>query len=179
MAMSKNDINIVESLIRGGASSAEIMSEIEKIEARIKAEEEAKKKAANAEEEKIAKRDAARTKLIEASIQYALDCGWVEKKDIQELDIQELEKAFLAEEKVIDNMKEFNKFFKGGTGGFNKFFKGNAASSDITWDPLFDALFGDTKKDCKGGDKCDASDCSQSKSSKSSLIDQIDELLKK
>ena len=87
MAMSKNDINIVESLIRGGASSAEIMSEIEKIEARMKAEEEAKKKAANAEEEKIAKRNAARTKLIEASIQYALDCGWVEKKDIQESDI--------------------------------------------------------------------------------------------
>lgn len=177
MAMSKNDVNIVESLIRGGASSAEIMSEIEKIEARIKVEEEAKKKAANAEEEKIAKRDAARTKLIEASIQYALDCGWVEKKDIQELDIQELEKAFLAEEKVIDNMKEFNKFFKGGTGGFNKFFKGTAASSDIpdpTLEQLADMLMGNSEK---AGCKCDASDCSKSKSSKS-LIDQIDELLK-
>ena len=163
MAMSKNDVNIVESLIRGGASSAEIMSEIEKIEARIKTEEEAKKKATEAEKEKIAKRDAARTKLIEASIQYALDCGWVEKKDIQELDIQELEKAFLAEEKVIDNMKEFNKFFKGG-----------AASSDIpdpTFEPLLDALFGDPKKECK----CDKkADCLESKS----LIDQIDELLK-
>jgi hypothetical protein len=177
MAMSKNDINIVESLIRGGASSAEIMSEIEKIEARIKVEEEAKKKTANAEKEKIAKRDAARTKLIEASIQYALDCGWVEKKDIQELDIQELEKAFLAEEKVIDNMKEFNKFFKRGTGGFNKFFKGTPASSDIldpTLEPLLDALFGDTKKECKCDKKDKKVDCSESKS----LIDQIDELLR-
>lgn len=177
MAMSKNDVNIVESLIRGGASSAEIMSEIEKIEARIKTEEEAKKKAANAEKEKIAKRDAARTKLIEAIMQYALDFGWVEKKDIQELDIQELEKAFLAEEKVIDNMKEFNKFFKGGTVGFNKFFKGGAASSDIsdpTFEPLLDALFGDTKKECKCDKKDKKVDCSENKS----LIDQIDELLR-
>lgn len=120
MAMSKNDVNIVESLIRGGASSAEIMSEIEKIEARIKVEEEAKKKAANAEKEKIAKRDAARTKLIEAVMQYALDFGWVEKKDISDKDIQELDKALRAEEKVIEDMKEFG----------DKFFKWGAASSE-------------------------------------------------
>lgn len=161
MAMSKNDVNIIESLIRGGASSAEIMSEIEKIEARIKVEEEAKKKAANAEKEKIAKRDAARTKLIEAVMQYALDFGWVEKKDISDKDIQELDKALHAGEKVIEDMKEFgDKFFE----------KGAAASFDIfdsTFEQLVDALFGDAKKDKKA-------DCSKSKS----LIDQIEELLK-
>lgn len=173
MAMSKNDVNIVESLIRGGASSAEIMSEIEKIEARIKAEEEAKKKAAEVEKEKIAKRDAARTKLIEAVMQYALDCGWVEKKDISDKDIQELDKALRAEEKVIEDMKEFG----------DKFFKGTAASSDIfdsTFEQLVDTLMGNTKKaecKCETSKKCDASDCSKSKSSKS-LIDQIEELLK-
>ena len=164
MAMSKNDAHIVESLIRGGASSAEIMSEIEKIEARIKAEEEAKKKAANAEKEKIAKRDAARTKLIEAVMQYALDFGWVEKKDISDKDIQELDKALRAGEKVIEDMRELG----------DKFFEGTPASSDIfdsTFEPLLDALFGDTKKECK----CDKkADCSESKS----LIDQIEELLK-
>lgn len=165
MAMSKNDAHIVESLIRGGASSAEIMSEIEKIEARIKAEEEAKKKAENAEKEKIAKRDAARTKLIEAVMQYGLDCDWFEKKDISDKDIQELDKAFHALEKEIEDMKEFG----------DKFFKGTAASSDIfdsTFEQLFDALFGDTKK---AGCKCDKkADCSENKS----LIDQIDELLR-
>lgn len=165
MAMSKNDVNIVESLIRGGASSAEIMSEIEKIEARIKAEEEAKKKAANAEKEKIAKRDAARTKLIEAVMQYALDCGWVEKKDISDKDIQELDKALRAEEKVIEDMKEFS----------DKFFDGTAASSDIfdsTFEQLVDTLMGNTKK---AGCKCDKKvNGSESKS----LIDQIDELLR-
>ena len=166
MAMSKNDVNIVESLIRGGASSAEIMSEIEKIEARIKAEEEAKKKAANAEKEKIAKRDAARTKLIEAIMQYTLDCGWVEKKDISDKDIQELDKALRAEEKVIEDMKEFgDKFFESGS----------AASSDIfdsTFEQLVDTLMGNTKK---ARCKCDKKvDCSESKS----LIDQIDELLR-
>lgn len=170
MAMSKNDINIVESLVRGGASSAEIMSEIEKIEARIKVEEEAKKKVANAEKEKIAKRDAARTKLIEAVIQYALDCGWVEKKDILDKDIQELDKALRAEEKVIDNVKEFN----------DKLFQGGTVSSDLLdgCEDIFERLMEglDTgKKDCKC--KGDASDCSQSKSRKS-LIDQIDELLR-
>ena len=165
MAMSKNDAHIVESLIRGGASSAEIMSEIEKIEARIKVEEEAKKKAENAEKEKIAKRDAARTKLIEAVIQYALDFGWVEKKDISDKDIQELDKALRAEEKVIENMKEFG----------DKFFKGGAASSDIfdsTFEQLVDTLMGNTKKArCKCNKKVD---CSESKN----LIDQIDELLR-
>lgn len=165
MAMSKNDVNIVESLIRGGASSAEIMSEIKKIEARIKAEEEAKKKAANAEKEKIAKRDAARTKLIEAVMQYALDFGWVEKKDISDKDIQELDKALRAEEKVIEDMKEFG----------DKFFEGTAASSDIfdsTFEQLVDTLMGNTKK---ARCKCDKkADCSESKS----LIDQIDELLR-
>ena len=165
MAMSKNDVNIVESLIRGGASSAEIMSEIEKIEARIKAEEEAKKKAANAEKEKIAKRDAARTKLIEAVMQYALDCGWVEKKDISDKDIQELDKALRAEEKVIEDMKEFG----------DKFFKGTAASYDIfdsTFEQLVDTLMGNTKKArCKCDKKVDRSEGK-------SLIDQIDELLR-
>lgn len=168
MAMSKNDAHIVESLIRGGASSAEIMSEIEKIEARIKAEEEAKKKAANAEKEKIAKRDAARTKLIEAVMQYALDFGWVEKKDISDKDIQELDKALRAWEKVIEDMREFgDKFFE----------RGAAASSDIfdlTFEPLLDALFGDIKKECKCDKKDKKADCSESKS----LIDQIDELLR-
>lgn len=153
MAMSKNDAHIVESLIRGGASSAEIMSEIEKIEARIKVEEEAKKKAANAEKEKIAKRDAARTKLIEAVMQYALDFGWVEKKDISDKDIQELDKALRAWEKVIEDMREFG----------DKFFEKGAA-----------ALFGDAKKECKCDKKDKKVDCSESKS----LIDQIEELLK-
>lgn len=165
MAMSKNDAHIVESLIRGGASSAEIMSEIEKIEVRIKAEEEAKKKAANAEKEKIAKRDAARTKLIEAVMQYALDFSWVEKKDISDKDIQELDKALRTGEKVIDDMREFG----------DKFFKGTAASSDIfdsTFEQLVDTLMGNTKK---ARCKCDKKvDCSESKS----LIDQIDELLR-
>ena len=168
MAMSKNDVNIVESLIRGGASSAEIMSEIEKIEARIKAEEEAKKKAANAEKEKIAKRDAARTKLIEAIMQYGLDCDWFEKKDISDKDIQELDKALHALEKEIEDMKEFgDKFFE----------RGSAASFDIfglTFEPLLDALFGDAKKECKCDKKDKKADCSENKS----LIDQIDELLR-
>ena len=162
MAMSKNDVNIVESLIRGGASSAEIMSEIEKIEARIKVEEEAKKKAVKTEKEKIAKRDAARTKLIEAVIQYALDFGWVEKKDVLDKDIKALDEVLRAEEKVLDRVNEFGEKLDGCEDVFER---------------LMDSLMGDFakdagKKDCKCGQK---DGCSKSETS---LLDQIDELLR-
>lgn len=152
--MTKNDANIIESLIRGGASSEEILAEVEKVKAKMHDEATQARMKEEAEKKKTVKRDAARTKLIEAVINYALEFDWVEKKDIQQDDIDMLDKALRAEEKVLDNAKEFSE----------KLFKGGTVSSDH----------------CKCGDKCDAGDCSQSKSSKSSksLIDQISELLK-
>lgn len=174
--MTKNDANIIESLIRGGASSEEILAEVEKVKAKMHDEATQARMKEEAEKKKTVKRDAARTKLIEAVINYALEFDWVEKKDIQQDDIDMLDKALRAEEKVLDSAKEFSE----------KLFKGGTVSSDLDnmFERLMDGLMGDLDKGgaessdhCKCGDKCDAGDCSQSKEPKS-LIDQISELLK-
>ncbi len=175
MDFSKNDINIIESMIRNGATAGEIAVKANEIAERIKAEEEAKKKVAEAEKQKSAKRDAARTRLIEAVIQYAIDFGWVDKTEVLDKDIKALDEALRAEERVLDNVKEFGeKLFQGGT-------VSSDLSSDLddVFERLMDSLMGeaytkDTKKDsCKCGadKKCD---CSSGKS----LIDEISELLK-
>lgn len=174
--ISKNDKNIIESLIRGGASSEEILAEMEKVKTQMKAEEEAKQAKDKAAREKEVKRNAARTKLIEAVMNYAMAFGWMEKADIQDEDIKALDEALRAEESVIDRMKEFG----------DKFWTDETMDGyEDVLERLIDGLMGDfakdTKKDsCKCGTtskKCDASDCSQSKSSKS-LLDEISELLK-
>lgn len=172
MDFSKNDINIIESMIRNGATAGEIAVKANEIAERIKVEEEAKKKVAEAEKQKSAKRDAARTRLIEAVINYAIDFGWMEQSDIQDKDIQELDKALRVEEKVLDRVKEFGeKLWTGET----------MDGCEDVFERLMDSLMGDFTKDAgkKDSCKCGQKDgCSKSKSSEPSLIDQISELLK-
>lgn len=170
MDFSKNDINIIESMIRNGATAGEIAVKANEIAERIKAEEEAKKKVAEAEKQKSAKRDAARTRLIEAVIQYAIDFGWVDKTEVLDKDIKALDEALRAEESVLDRVKEF---------GEKLWTSETMDGCEDIFDRLVDSLMGeaytkDTKKDsCKCGadKKCD---CSSGKS----LIDEISELLK-
>lgn len=178
MNFTKNDTNIIESMIRNGATAEEIAAKANEIATRIKTEEAAKKKAEQDAKikAKSEQRDAARTRLIESVINYALEFGWMEQSDIQQDDIDMLDKALRAEEKVLDNAKEFSE----------KLFKGGTVSSDLDnmFERLMDGLMGDLDKGgaessdrCKCGGKCDVGDCSKSKEPKS-LIDQISELLK-
>ena len=119
-----------------------------------------------------AKRDAARTKLIEAVIQYVLDFGWMEKNDVLQKDIDALDRALRAAERVLDRVKEFGeKLWTGET----------MDGCEDVFERLMDSLMGDFTKDAgkKDSCKCGQKDgCSKSKSSEPSLIDQISELLK-
>lgn len=177
MNFTKNDTNIIESMIRNGATAEEIAAKANEIATRIKTEEAAKKKAEEDAKTKAKseKRDAARIELIEAVINYVMAFGWMEKNDVLQKDIDALDSALRAEEKVLDNAKEFSE----------KLFKGGTVSSDLSSDldnmfeRLMDGLMGDLDKGgAESSDRCKCSQKDDCSKSEASLLDQISELLK-
>lgn len=87
--------NVIK-MIENGASYDEILTAVAKLK------EESEQEAARAE--KRAKVEAARRDIIEAVINYASVLGIAEDSDIENLDVEALEKEFIHLEKMIEKM---------------------------------------------------------------------------